>query len=104
MSVGVLIVDDQEPFRSAARMVVEMADGFEVIGEAEVLEIVVKEGSPADGSTIADLNLPKEVLIGAIVRDGKAQIARGRSVLRSRDHLVIFAMPHALDDATHLFG
>ena len=35
MSVRVLIVDDQEPFRSAARMVVEMSDGFEVVGEAE---------------------------------------------------------------------
>lgn len=35
MTVRVLIVDDQEPFRSAARMVVEMSDGFEVVGEAE---------------------------------------------------------------------
>jgi len=35
MPVRVLIVDDQEPFRSAARMVVEMSDGFEVVGEAE---------------------------------------------------------------------
>jgi len=35
MAVQVLIVDDQEPFRSAARMVVEMTDGFEVAGEAE---------------------------------------------------------------------
>jgi DNA-binding NarL/FixJ family response regulator len=34
-NVRVLIVDDQEPFRSAARMVVEMSDGFEVAGEAE---------------------------------------------------------------------
>ncbi len=34
-NVRVLIVDDQEPFRSAARMVVEMTDGFEVAGEAE---------------------------------------------------------------------
>lgn len=30
-----LIVDDQEPFRSASRMVVEMTPGFEVVGEAE---------------------------------------------------------------------
>jgi|SRR5437588_7896324 len=35
MTVRVLIVDDQEPFREAARMVVEVADGFEVVGEAE---------------------------------------------------------------------
>ena len=34
-NVRVLIVDDQAPFRSAARMVVEMSDGFEVAGEAQ---------------------------------------------------------------------
>ena len=33
--VRVLIVDDEPIFREAARMVVEMADGFEVAGEAE---------------------------------------------------------------------
>lgn len=33
-TVRVLIVDDQEPFRSAAKMVVELTDGFEVAGEA----------------------------------------------------------------------
>lgn len=32
--VRVLIVDDQPPFLEAARMVVEMTDGFEVVGEA----------------------------------------------------------------------
>src|SRR5438445_11269946 len=35
MTVRVLIVDDQEPFREAAHMVVDVADGFEVVGEAE---------------------------------------------------------------------
>ena len=35
MSVSVLIVDDQAPFREAARTVVELTDGFEVAGEAE---------------------------------------------------------------------
>ncbi|TCK25342.1 response regulator [Pseudonocardia endophytica] len=34
MPVGVLIVDDQAAFRDVARMVVEMADGFTVVGEA----------------------------------------------------------------------
>lgn len=32
--IRVLIVDDQEPFRAALRMVVELVDGFEVAGEA----------------------------------------------------------------------
>jgi DNA-binding NarL/FixJ family response regulator len=34
-TVRVLIVDDQEAFRAAARMVVELSDGFEVAGEAD---------------------------------------------------------------------
>lgn len=32
--VRVVIIDDQAPFREAARLVVELADGFEVVGEA----------------------------------------------------------------------
>jgi two-component system, NarL family, invasion response regulator UvrY len=32
--VTVLIVDDQAPFRDVARLVVDMTDGFEVVGEA----------------------------------------------------------------------
>ena len=42
MTVRVLIVDDQEPFRLAARMVVDATDGFEVVGEAETGEASVE--------------------------------------------------------------
>lgn len=37
-TVRVLIVDDQAPFRAAARMVVELAGGFEVVGETDSAE------------------------------------------------------------------
>lgn len=37
----VVIVDDQAAFRSAARLVVEVSDGFEVVGEAETGEEAV---------------------------------------------------------------
>jgi trk system potassium uptake protein len=73
-------------------------------GEVEVLELEVREGSPADGAAVAELRLPKDVLIGAVVRDGKAQIARGRSTLRDRDHVVLFAMPHAVAEVRRAFG
>ncbi len=73
-------------------------------GAFEVLELVVGDGSPADGSLVADLNLPKDVLIGAVVRDGKANIARGWSELRDRDHLVVFARPQAVDQVKAIFG
>ena len=41
-------------------------------GDAEVIELEIAPDSPADGSLVKDLGLPKDVLLGAIVRDGKA--------------------------------
>ena len=52
--VQVLIVDDQEAFRSAARLVVELTDGFVVAGEAS---------SGEDGVQLADEMSPQLVLM-----------------------------------------
>ncbi len=40
-SVRVVIVDDQSPFREAARAVLERAKGFDLVGEAESGEAAV---------------------------------------------------------------
>jgi DNA-binding NarL/FixJ family response regulator len=53
-TVRVLIVDDQEPFRSAAKMVVELTDGFEVAGEA---------GSGEDGLRLVSELAPDLILM-----------------------------------------
>src|SRR6266576_800938 len=58
-SVQVLIVDDQEPFREASRLVVELTDGFDVVGEAEIGESGVdmaRELKP--DLVLMDVNLP----------------------------------------------
>ncbi|MBK9181191.1 MAG: Trk system potassium transporter TrkA [Acidimicrobiales bacterium] len=72
-------------------------------GEAEVLELEVRQGSAADGAAIAGLGLPGDVLIGAVVRDGKARIGRGRTVLRARDHVVVFARVEAVPAVRRAF-
>jgi DNA-binding NarL/FixJ family response regulator len=59
MPVRVLIVDDQEPFRLAARMVVEVTDGFEVVGEAETGEDGVSMANDLHPDLVLmDVNLP----------------------------------------------
>lgn len=73
-------------------------------GDVEVLEFEVAPKAPADGSAVKDLELPDNVLLAAIVRDGNAQIARGRSVLRARDHVIVFAKPHLVDEVKRAFG
>jgi len=59
MPVRVLIVDDQEPFRLAARMVVDVTDGFDVVGEAETGEDAVTMAADlAPDLVLMDVNLP----------------------------------------------
>jgi DNA-binding NarL/FixJ family response regulator len=59
MTVRVLIVDDQEPFRQAARAVVELTDGFEVAGEAETGESAIDAARELRPDLVLmDVNLP----------------------------------------------
>jgi two-component system invasion response regulator UvrY len=58
-TVGVLIVDDQPPFRSAARTVVLLAPGFEVAGEAASGEESVEAAADLEAQLVLmDINLP----------------------------------------------
>ena len=59
MTVTVLVVDDQLPFRLAARAVVRRADGFELVGEAasgEEAVSMVAELRPE--LVLMDINMP----------------------------------------------
>jgi DNA-binding NarL/FixJ family response regulator len=59
MTVRVLIVDDQQPFRLAARTVVELTEGFEVTGEAETGEAAVDAARELRPDLVLmDVNLP----------------------------------------------
>jgi two-component system, NarL family, invasion response regulator UvrY len=58
-TVRVLIVDDQATFRSAARLVVDLSDGFEVVGEAETGEDAVGMVAALEPDLVLmDVNLP----------------------------------------------
>lgn len=57
--VRVLIVDDQLPFREASRMVVDLTDGFEVVGEAENGEQAVELATSLDPDLVLmDVHMP----------------------------------------------
>jgi pilus assembly protein CpaE len=59
LEVTVLVVDDQAPFRLAARAVLRRAEGFSLVGEAgtgeEALERV---GELQPGLVLMDINMP----------------------------------------------
>jgi DNA-binding NarL/FixJ family response regulator len=59
MPIRVLIVDDQAPFREAARAVVEATDGFQVVGEAATGEESVEAARRLKPDLVLmDVNLP----------------------------------------------
>lgn len=59
MSVRVLVVDDQEPFRRAATAVVNALDGFEVVGVAQTgEESVTTVPDLRPDMVLMDVNLP----------------------------------------------
>ena len=57
--VGVMIVDDQAPFRAVARTVVDLAAGFTVVGEAASGEEAVEMAASLHPALVLmDINLP----------------------------------------------
>ncbi|MCW2645649.1 MAG: two-component system, NarL family, invasion response regulator UvrY [Pseudonocardiales bacterium] len=57
--VGVLIVDDQPPFRAVARTLVSLLKGWHVVGEVATGEdAVLAVGTTSPGIVLMDINLP----------------------------------------------
>lgn len=59
MTVRVLVVDDQQPFRDVARVVVESTDGFEITAEVDSGSAAVQLArSLKPDLVLMDVNLP----------------------------------------------
>ncbi len=87
-SVRVLIVDDQMPFREASRMVVEMTDGFDVVGEAENGEQAVEMAA----------TLRPDLVLMDVQMPGIDGLEATRRIMASDDP------PHVLVMSTHESG
>lgn len=71
--------------------------------DIEFSEVKVANGSIADGVTVADLELPDETKIAAIVRDSEARIVRSNTELRGGDHVVLVAHGADTESLSQIF-
>lgn len=60
--------------------------------EGEVTEIIIDKDLPIINKSLKDLDLPKGIIIGAIVREGKVFIPKGSSVLKGNDRIIVFSL------------
>ncbi|MBR4394325.1 MAG: Trk system potassium transporter TrkA [Oscillospiraceae bacterium] len=58
-------------------------------GKVEALEFKVQEGAACAGIPLRNLKLKKNILISAVIRNGKAQIPDGGTVIQPGDHAVV---------------
>jgi len=61
-------------------------------GQAEVVEVIANQDSKLVGKRLADLGLPRGIIIGSIVHQGKVMIPNGDSIINSGDRVVIFCL------------
>lgn len=61
-------------------------------GEGEVTEVIATEGSPIVGKPLSELDLPKGVIIGAVLHKGHVIIPDGSTVIHKNDRMVIFTL------------
>lgn len=72
-------------------------------GKAEVLELIAKENSKIVGKPLAELGLPKGIIIGSIVQKGKVVIPDGNSVINPGDRLIVFCLQSEVATLEKLF-
>ncbi|MDR2448551.1 MAG: Trk system potassium transporter TrkA [Prevotellaceae bacterium] len=71
--------------------------------EAEVLEFIVKSGSPVTKGKIRDIDFPKNAVIGGVVRGNNNFIAVGDSEIKPYDRVVVVSLPSVISKVSKFF-
>jgi len=72
--------------------------------EAEVMEFLVKPDAPATSGTLANIDFPREAIIGGVIRGKHAFIAHGDTRIKPYDRVVVFALPGVIRTIGRFFN
>jgi trk system potassium uptake protein TrkA len=72
--------------------------------DIEAIELQVDGNSESVGQNLRQVKLPKTAIVGGILRDGKAFVPRGETVIEAGDRVVVVALPEAISTVEKLFG
>jgi len=74
-------------------------------GKGQAMEFVIKQKSKAVDVPLSKVKLPKQTLVGAIVRNDKLIIPRGNDTIRVGDHIVVLTARSGISEVknSHAF-
>ena len=70
---------------------------------AQMIELRVPDKCAVAGHPLAELNFPKEAIVGMVLRDGETIIPKGQDTLKSGDDVVVFTANAAVEKVENLF-
>ncbi|MDE5690590.1 MAG: Trk system potassium transporter TrkA, partial [Duncaniella sp.] len=73
------------------------------LADAEVAEIVAREGSKITRGPVKDLRLSRDMTIAGLIRDGKGHLVSGNTVIAPGDRVVVFTLSGLLHKVEKLF-
>ena len=85
--------------RGRIRSVPSLADGF-----AEIIEAEAVETSSLAGTTLREADLPADVIVGALVRDGEVIIPRADTMIENNDDVILLASARSVKKVERLFS
>jgi trk system potassium uptake protein TrkA len=71
-------------------------------GTAGLVEVTLAEESPAGGRQIADLGMPRDASVVAVVRDRRVVVPRGDTVLQAGDEVIALVTADSEDQVRHI--
>ena len=64
-------------------------------GTANLVEVTLADGSPADGIRVSDLGMPRDATVVAVVRQDRLVVPRGDTVLDIGDEVLVLVIGEA---------
>ena len=72
--------------------------------DAEVLEFVVKPEAKVTTGSLMEINFPEDAIVGGIIRGKSSFIAKGDTIIKPNDRVVVFALPLAISKIEKFFN
>jgi len=66
-------------------------------GSAEVMEVIALEGTKIVGKPLSTIDLPKGIIIGGVVKNGKVIVPDGTTVIEPHNRVIVFCLNDVLD-------